>query len=124
MPIIASILVGTLVLWAIAFGPLQLGLLSRWGADASLPERQRVGFATMLAGSFILAIVCILLQRVRGTDTVGEAITVGVLVGVVPAAFLAGRGIQAGNIWNSLPRILLFLSGLTLSSIVIVLMRQ
>jgi hypothetical protein len=121
---VASILVGTLVLWAVAFGPVQLGLLSRSGGDAVHPERQHLEFATLLVGSFILATVCILLQKVRGTDTVGEAIAVGLLVGVIPAAVLAGRGMQSGNLWDSFPRIVLFLSGLTLSSIAIVLMRQ
>ena len=80
--------------------------------------------ATILAGSLVLATLCTLLQLVRDTATPEEAIQVGVLLAVLPAAVLAGVAMRDGSIRSALPRIVLFLSGLALSSVVIVLVRQ
>jgi hypothetical protein len=123
MATILSIILGTLVLWVVAFGPVHFGLLPR-RTEARTSSNRRVELAKLLLALLVVAVCLMLLQRIGGTRTLIEAIAYGVVLWSIPAAFLVGVGVQSGSARYVLPRATLFLSAFALSSIAIFLVRQ
>ncbi|HZG41695.1 MAG TPA: hypothetical protein VEY93_01950 [Longimicrobium sp.] len=123
MSLAAAILLGTLVLWSVAFAPVHFGLLAR-GPDARSGTKPRVGFLAMLTGCLVLATASALLQLVRNAGTLREAVAVGILMAILPGAVLAGKGIRGGFLGSAAPRIVLLICGLVLCSVVIILVRR
>ncbi len=124
MATILSIILGTLVLWVVAFGPVHFGLLPR-RTEAPTSSNRRVELAKLLLALLVVATCLMLLQRIGGTKTLVEAIAYGVVLGSIPAAFLVGINVQSGSAARyAVPRVTLFLTAFALSSLAIFLVRQ
>jgi hypothetical protein len=123
MSLAPAILLGTIILWSVAFAPIHFGLLAR-GPGARPDTEPRLGLLVALAGCLVLATTSTLLQLARNTGTVGEAVAVGILLAVLPGAVLAGKGLRSGSLRRAAPRIVLLSCGLVLCSVVIILVRR
>jgi hypothetical protein len=122
MSTIAAILAGTFVMWLATYGPVYLGVLPRRSVSLPASSAQHRG-AMLMLGSLVVSTCAALLQITRGAETVNEAIYVGFLVGLVPAAALAGDGIRRGPVRRVIPAALILLCAPVVSSIAIVIVR-
>jgi hypothetical protein len=122
MSIVPAILAGTLVLWLATYGPVYLGVLPR-GSGALPTATLRHHGAMLLLGSLIISTCAALLQVSRGAQTINEAIFVGFLLGLIPAAARAGTGMREGTLRHAVPAALLLLAAPVAGSVAIVLVR-
>jgi hypothetical protein len=118
MSMFLAVLAGAVVFWMVAFAPGFFGLLPRGGPlSQTLPTGSDLW--QTVAGAAFLSVVYVLMLRLSETASFGGAVLAGVVIGTVPAAFLAGRALREGNTGAAFRRATLFFSATVLSSVTI-----
>ncbi|MBW3571871.1 MAG: hypothetical protein KY467_12270 [Gemmatimonadetes bacterium] len=115
MVILLAILIGAAVLYMALF-LRSVPALIRSPAGRRAPSNpseiaQSFGMAAVVAAALTF------LQVVRATSTIPEAISVGMLMSVVPAAALLGAELRRGTAVSSVPRVLYLVLVVILTSV-------